>query len=110
MQPQKHTRVYLRAHEDDGVLNDTVSHTCKVRRAGCNRTEQAAWINESVKALMLVVVDEANPIRAEVVFDIGTSLCVFDRGTSLCTSKQGKNRRILPPPFGAMQMCTQRSC
>ena len=28
--------------EDDGVLNNTVSHTCKVRRAGCDRTEQAA--------------------------------------------------------------------
>jgi hypothetical protein len=50
------------------VLNNTVSHTCKVRRAGCTRTEQAAWINESVKALSLVV-DEVNPIRSEVVLD-----------------------------------------
>jgi hypothetical protein len=54
--------------EDDGVLNNNVSHTCKVRRAGCNQTEQAAWINESVKALMIVV-DEANPIRSEVILD-----------------------------------------
>ena len=50
------------------MLNNTVSHTCKVRRAGCTRTEQAAWINESVKALSLVV-DEVNPIRSEVVLD-----------------------------------------
>jgi hypothetical protein len=54
--------------EDDGVLNNSVAHTCKVKRAGCHRTEQAAWINESVKALTLVV-DEANPIRSEVVLD-----------------------------------------
>jgi hypothetical protein len=54
--------------EDDGVLNNTVSHTCKVRRAGCHPTEQAAWINESAESLSLVV-DEANPIRSEVVLD-----------------------------------------
>ena len=50
------------------MLNNTVSHTCKVRRAGCHPTEQAAWINESAEALSLVV-DEANPIRSEVVLD-----------------------------------------
>ena len=54
--------------EDDGVLNSNVSHTCKVKRAGCHRTEQAAWINESVKALTLVV-DKMNPIRSEVILD-----------------------------------------
>jgi hypothetical protein len=54
--------------EDDGVLNNNVSHTCKVKRAGCHRTEQAAWINESVKALTLVV-DKMNPIRSEVILD-----------------------------------------
>jgi len=54
--------------EDDGVLNNSVAHTCRVKRAGCHRIKQAAWINESVKALMLVV-DEANPIRSEVVLD-----------------------------------------
>ena len=53
--------------EDDGVLNNNVSHTCKVRQAGCHPIEQAAWINESAEALSLVV-DEANPIRSEVVF------------------------------------------
>ncbi len=52
--------------EDDGVLNNNVSHTCKVRQAGCHPIEQAAWINESAEALSLVV-DEANPIRSEVV-------------------------------------------
>ena len=50
------------------MLNNNVTHTCKVRRAGCNRTEQAAWINESAEALSLVV-DEANPIRSDVVLD-----------------------------------------
>jgi hypothetical protein len=50
------------------VLNDSVSHTCKVRQAGCNPIEQAAWINESIKTLMLVE-DMANPICSEVVFD-----------------------------------------
>ena len=54
--------------EDDGVLNNNVSHTCKVRRAACHPTKQAAWINESAEALSLVV-DEANPIRSEVVLD-----------------------------------------
>jgi hypothetical protein len=54
--------------ENDGVLNNSVAHTCRVKRAGCHRIEQAAWINESVKALTLVV-DEANPIRSEVVLD-----------------------------------------
>ena len=54
--------------EDDGVLNNNVSHTCKVRQAACHPTEQAAWINESAEALSLVV-DEANPIRSEVVLD-----------------------------------------
>ena len=50
------------------MLNNNVSHTCKVRRAACHPTKQAAWINESAEALSLVV-DEANPIRSEVVLD-----------------------------------------
>jgi hypothetical protein len=50
------------------LINSAVSHTCKVRQAGCYPIEQAAWINESVKALTLVV-DKANPIRSEVVLD-----------------------------------------
>jgi hypothetical protein len=54
--------------EDDGVLNNNVSHTCKVRLAAFHPTEQAAWINESAEVL-LQVVDEANPIRSEVVLD-----------------------------------------
>jgi hypothetical protein len=54
--------------EDDGVLNNNVSHTCKVRRAACHPTKQAAWINESAEALSLVL-DEANPIRSDVVLD-----------------------------------------
>ena len=54
--------------EDDGVLNNNVSHTCKVRLAAFHPTEQAAWINESAEVLLLVV-DEANPIRSEVVLD-----------------------------------------
>jgi len=54
--------------EDDGVLNNNVSHTCKVKQARCHRTEQAAWINESVKALTLVV-DRMNPIRSDVILD-----------------------------------------
>ncbi len=36
--------------------------------SGCHRTERAAWINESVKALTLVV-DKMNPIRSEVILD-----------------------------------------
>jgi hypothetical protein len=48
--------------EDDGVLNKSVAHTCKVKQAGCTLNEQAAWINESAKALLLVV-NEVNPIR-----------------------------------------------
>ena len=54
--------------EDDGVLNNSVAHTCKVKRAGCHQIKQAAWINESVKALLLVV-DMANPIRSEVILE-----------------------------------------
>jgi hypothetical protein len=54
--------------EDDGILNNNVSHTCKVRRAACHPTKQAAWINESAEALSLVL-DEANPIRSDVVLD-----------------------------------------
>ena len=55
--------------KNDGVLNNPVSHTCKAKRiVGCNPIEQAAWINKSVKALSLVV-DEANPIRSEIVLN-----------------------------------------
>ena len=52
--------------KDNGVLNNPVSHTCRVRRAACHPIKQAAWTNESVKALLLVV-DEVNPIFSEVV-------------------------------------------
>ena len=52
--------------EDDGVLNNTVFHTCKVRRAGCPSNQTS--INEFAEALLLVV-DEVNPIRSEVVLD-----------------------------------------
>jgi hypothetical protein len=65
--------------EDDGVLNITVSHTCKVRRAGCPSNQTS--INEFAEALLLVV-DEVNPIRAEVVLDrdeLGTTNMLLER-------------------------------
>ncbi len=50
------------------MLNNTVFHTCTVKRAGCHPIEQAAWINESAESCLLVF-DEANPICSDVVLD-----------------------------------------
>ena len=50
------------------MLNNAVSHLCKVRTGGCTLSEQTAWIDKSAKAL-LPVVDEVNPIRPELVLN-----------------------------------------
>jgi hypothetical protein len=82
--------------KDDGVLNKTVTHTCKVKRGGCALNKQAAWINESVKALLLVVY-EANPIRSEVVLNrdelvnlLMSTLLTSQECTTISTGKENR--------------------
>ena len=50
------------------MLNNAVSHPCKVRIGICTLSKQTAWIHESAKAFSLVV-DEANPIHPELVLN-----------------------------------------
>ena len=85
--------------KDVGVLNNAVSHLCKVRTGGCTLSEQTAWIHKSAKAL-LPVVDEVNPIRPELVLNRDEP--IFVHPNKVQTDEYSH--------LTLEQCCTQRSC